>query len=97
MGWLSVNQMACKNIVTDAWKILKNGPEYIKKQLLETSPVKTTRSTNRGDFKKQNPGPSFLSQASQVWNSELFQDIRDVEKISQVKSDIKKAVAPIPV
>ena len=69
----------------------------MKKQFLGTTPTKTTRSTGRGDFEKQSPGPSFLSQASQVWNSKLFSEIRNVEKISQVKNDIKKAVALIPV
>ena len=97
IGWLSVNQMTCKNLVTDIWKVLEKGPEYTKQQLVGAVPNKTTRSTQRKDLAKQDPGSSFICQAPYIWNSKLFQDIRIVETLSQVKRDIKKALVHVPV
>ena len=97
MGWLSVNQLTCKNIVTDVWKTLDKGPEYTRQELVGATPNKTTRSTQRNDLKKQDPGPSFMSQAPYLWNSKLFQHIRNVDTLSHVKRDIRKALAQVPV
>ena len=38
MGWLSVNQMSCKNILTDVWKTLEKGPDYTRQQLVGEKP-----------------------------------------------------------
>ena len=97
MGWLSVNQMTCLNTVKDTWKVLHHGPKYARLQLVGAAPTRTTRSTKRNDLEKQDPGTSFMRQASYLWNCKLFQEIRDVEKLSQLKCDLKKAIVHIPV
>ena len=97
MGWLSVNQLTCKKIVTDVWKTLDKGPEYTRQELVGATPNKTTRSTQRNDLRKQDPGSSFMSQAPYLWNSKLFQNIQNVDTLSHVKRDIKKALAQVPV
>ena len=96
--WLSVNQMAIKSTLIEAWKMLRfdTCPNIVNDMTKEYSHY--TRAAHRGAFCPDSRICSlFVKNACAILNSKCFENIKYLSNISEVKTTIKKHIHRFPI
>ena len=97
-GWLSVNQTAIKTTLLEARKVIKFNvnPDILND--MTKYYTRDTRAASKGMFAPDLKTCSTLVlNASKLLNHSLFEKVKYCDKISEVKSTIKKYISKMPI